>query len=1172
MPAVPLSLEDKYTQASGRLFLTGTQALVRLAMMQRERDLAAGLNTAGFISGYRGSPLGGFDQALWRAKKHLESHHVFFTPGVNEELAATAVWGSQQVGLFPGAKYDGVFGLWYGKGPGVDRSGDVFKHANAAGTAKHGGVLLVAGDDHACKSSTLPHQSEHAFDAAMIPVLYPTGVQEIIELGLHGFAMSRYSGCYVAFKTISETLDSSASIEVDPLRPAIVLPTDFTVPAAGMNIRWPDAPLEQELRLQHDKIYAALAYARANRLNRITIDSPHPRLGIIASGKSYLDVLQALEDLGIDEAHAAEIGIRLFKVSLPWPLEPNGIREFAQGLDEILVVEEKRQLIEYQMKEQLYNWRDDVRPRVIGKYDEHGEWEEHRAEWLLPAAGELTPAMIARVIARRIGKFYTSKIVEARLKFLEAKEAALARPRARAARIPYFCSGCPHNTSTRVPEGSKALAGIGCHYMATWIRPEQTMTFTQMGGEGVPWVGIQPFTDTKHVFANLGDGTYFHSGLLAIRAAVGANVNITYKVLFNDAVAMTGGQPVDGLLSVPMITRQVAAEGVKRVMIVTDDVGKYRGVADLAPGVTVHPREELDAVQRVLREVPGVSVLVYDQTCAAEKRRRRKRGKFPDPAKRVVINELVCEGCGDCGVKSNCLSVVPVETEFGRKRAIDQSTCNKDYSCVNGFCPSFVTVEGGRLRRRGAVAVDAWPALPEPVLPTLDRPWGILVTGVGGTGVVTIGALLGVAAHIEGKGIALLDMTGLAQKGGSVYSHIRVARRPGDIHAVRIAAGEASAVIGCDMIVAASDEAIAKMQSGFTRAVINADVAPTGAFTKDPDLHIPGRDLADAIREACGPDAADFIDGGALATALLGDSIATNLFMVGYAWQKGLVPIGREAIEQAIVLNAVTVDANKAAFEWGRRAAVDAAAVRQAAAPSQARPESQRMSVGLDEVVSRRREFLVRYQNEAYAARYVAAIDRLRAAESAKVPGSTALAMAGARHLFKLMAYKDEYEVARLYTDGDFAARVASQFEGDYRLVMHLAPPIFSKVDPATGEPRKRAFGAWMLRAMRVLAAFKGLRGTAFDPFGGTEERRAERALIDEYEATLAQIAEHLSPDTLEIATDLASVPERIRGYGPVKARHLEQARERREALLAQLLDPSLRAKARPAIPIKAAA
>src|SRR5260221_394809 len=764
MSALPISLEDKYTLASGRVYLNGTQALVRLAMMQRERDFAAGLNTAGFISGYRGSPLGGFDQALWKAKKHLRDHHIYFTPGVNEELAATAVWGSQQVGLFEGAKYDGVYAMWYGKGPGVDRAGDAMKHANAAGSAKHGGVLMLAGDDHACKSSTMPHQSEQAFDAAMIRVLYPTGVQDIIDLGLHGFAMSRYSGCYVAFKIVSESADSSASITLDPDSPRINIPEDFVLPEGGVNIRWPDTPMEQELRLQKDKIYAALAYCRANKLNRITIDSPNPRLGIIASGKSYLDVLQALDDLGIDARLAAEIGIRLCKIGMPWPLEPNSVREFAQGLEEILVVEEKRQLIEYQIKEQLYNWRSDVRPRVIGKYDEQGEWDVHRAGWMLPATGELTPAMIARVIAARIAKFYTSPIVEARLKFLEAKEAALARPRAKVARIPYFCSGCPHNTSTRVPEGSKALAGIGCHYMAIWIRPDETMTFTQMGGEGAPWIGIQPFTETKHVFANLGDGTYFHSGVLAIRAACAANVNITYKILFNDAVAMTGGQPVDGHLSVPMITRQVAAEGAKRVVVVTDEPEKYEGVTDLGPGVTVHHRDDLDAVQRELREIPGVTALVYDQTCAAEKRRRRKRGLMADPPKRVVINEAGCEGCGDCGTQSNCLSVVPVETELGRKRAIDQSTCNKDFSCPKGSSPSFVTVEGGQLRKRRPVVKEVLGALPQPSLPVIDRPYGILVTGVGGTGVVTIGAILGMAAHIEGKGAAVSDMPGIGTK------------------------------------------------------------------------------------------------------------------------------------------------------------------------------------------------------------------------------------------------------------------------------------------------------------------------------------------------------------------------------------------------------------------------
>ena len=1166
MSALPVNLavtlEDKYTLNSGRIYLNGTQALVRLAMVQRERDLAVGLNTGGFISGYRGSPLGGLDQALWKAKKHLAEHHIHFQPGVNEELAATAVWGSQQVGLFEGAKYDGVFAMWYGKGPGVDRSGDVFKHANAAGTSKHGGVLLLAGDDHACKSSTLPHQSEHAFDAAMIPVLYPAGVQEIIELGLHGFAMSRYSGCYVAFKLISDTVDSSASILVDVNHPSIALPNDFELPATGVNIRWPDNPMEQELRLQHDKIYAALAYARVNRLNRITIDSPRPRLGIIASGKSYLDVLQALEDLGIDKRHAAEIGLRLYKVAMPWPLEPNGVRQFAEGLDEILVVEEKRQLIEYQMKEQLYNWKENVRPRVVGKYDEHGEWDAHRSEWLLPAAGELTPAMIARVIARRIARFYTSPIVEARLKFIEDKEAALAQPREKIARVPYFCSGCPHNTSTHVPSGSKALAGIGCHYMAIWIRPEETMTFTQMGGEGVPWVGIQPFTETKHIFANLGDGTYFHSGLLAIRAAVGAKVNITYKILFNDAVAMTGGQPVDGPLTVPMITRQVQSEGVGKVVVVTDEPEKYAGVTDLAPGTTIHHRDELDSVQRTLRDIPGCTVLIYDQTCAAEKRRRRKRGMYPDPQKRIFINEAVCEGCGDCGIKSNCLSIVPLETEFGRKRAIDQSSCNKDYSCVNGFCPSFVSVEGGGLKKRKPQEQEVLSSLPAPLTqPQLDHPYGILVTGVGGTGVVTIGALLGMAAHIEGKGVGVLDMTGLAQKGGSVYTHIRIATRPEDLHAVRIAAGEADLVLGCDMIVAASDEAIAKMQTGYTRAIVNSGVSSTGEFTGKPDLKIPVNEMQAAIRDAVGPQAVEFVDAAGLATALMGDSIATNLFMVGLAWQKGLIPLAAGSILQAIELNGAAIEANKKAFEWGRHAAHDPATVQRAARPAEVQPKSQQLSSSLDEIVARRMAYLTAYQDAGYAERYRSLVDRAKMAEAQQARGKTGFAEAVARYYFKLLAYKDEYEVARLYTDGEFLKRVNETFEGDFRLVFHLAPPILEKKHASTGEPLKRTFGPWMLTAFRLLARLKGLRGTPLDIFGYSAERRGERALIGEYEKTVEMLLQRLTPETQALAVEIASIPEQIRGFGHVKERHLAAARQRQATLLvAYRTPPELRA------------
>ena len=1160
-----ISLDDKYLLAHGRAYMTGTQALVRLPMLQRQRDLANGLNTAGFISGYRGSPLGGYDQALWKAEKFLKENHIHFTPGVNEELAATAVWGSQQVGLFAGAKYEGVFGIWYGKGPGVDRSGDVFKHANAAGSSKYGGVLLVAGDDHACKSSTLPHQSEHIFDAAMIPVLYPTNVQEILDLGMHGFAMSRYSGLYVAFKCVSDTVDASASVLIDPDNPKILLPEDFTLPENGVSLRWPDSPMEQELRLQHDKIYAALAYARINKLNHITIDAPKPRLGIIASGKSYLDVLQALEDLGIDERHAAEIGIRLMKVGMPWPLEPTSLREFAMGLDEILVVEEKRQLIEYQMKEQLYNWRDDVRPRVIGKYDEHGEWEMARQAWLLPAAGELTPAMIACVIAKRIGKFYTSKIVEARLKFIEDKEAALQRPRAKVARIPTFCSGCPHNTSTKVPTGSKALAGIGCHYMATWIRPEETMTFTQMGGEGVPWVGIQPFTETKHIFANLGDGTYYHSGLLAIRAAIASGVNITYKILFNDAVAMTGGQPVDGPLSVPMITHQVASEGAKKIVVVTDEPEKYQVAeiqAGLAAGVTVHHRDELDQVQRMLREIEGTTVMIYDQTCAAEKRRRRKRGSYPDPAKRVVINEAVCEGCGDCGKKSNCVSIAPVETEFGRKRMIDQSSCNKDYSCVNGFCPSFVTVEGGQLKKKQPVLQAVLAAIPEPTLPVLDQPYGILVTGVGGTGVVTIGALLGMAAHLEGKGVAVLDMAGLAQKGGSVYTHVRIAKKPDDIHAVRIAAGEANALIGCDMIVSTSDEAIAKMQKGVTRGVVNSDVATTSEFVNNPDLHIPVAEMAEVLREAM--TEVDFVDAGALTTALLGDAIYTNPFVLGYAWQRGQIPLALVSITRAIELNGQAVEKNKQAFDWGRRAAVDLQAVKKIATPPEAQPESQRLSATVEEMIARRVNYLTAYQDAAYAERYRALVAKVQAVESEKFPSKKALTTAVARYAFKVMAYKDEYEVARLYTETDFVKRIAGQFEGDYKLVFHLAPPIMSAVDPITGELQKKQFGAWMLTAFGLLAKCKGLRqfgGGAFDIFGRTAERKMERQLIVDYFATIDEVLAKLSADNYNAAVDLVSVPEHIRGFGHVKEAHFREAKKLAADLLGKFRHPVAGAK-----------
>jgi len=1156
MALAAVTLDDKYVLDQGRIYLTGTQALVRLPMMQRQRDIAAGLNTACFISGYRGSPLGGIDQALWRARRFLEKSCIHFQPAINEELGATSVWGSQQINLFPGSKYDGVFAMWYAKGPGVDRSGDALKHGNSAGSAPHGGVLLLAGDDHTCKSSTLPHQSEYAFMDAGIPVLNPSGVQELLDLGLYGWAMSRYSGCWIAFKTIAETIDSSASVEIGPDRIEIVPPDDFEMPPGGLNIRWPDQPLDQEYRLHKYKLYAALAFARASRLDRIVIDSPRPRFGIVTTGKSYLDVRQALDALGIDDAHAAEIGMRLYKVAMSWPLEREGIRHFAEGLEEILVVEEKRAVIENQFKEQLYNWREDVRPRVIGKFDEN-------RNWILPSNGELTPAQIARVIAQRIARFYTSPRIAERIAFLEAKERQLGGNVVPFTRTPYFCSGCPHNTSTKVPDGSRALAGIGCHYLAQFM-DRSTATFTQMGGEGAPWIGQAPFTETPHVFANLGDGTYTHSGVLAIRGAVAAKVNITYKLLFNDAVAMTGGQPIDGGLTVPALTRQLAAEGVRRIVVVTDEPDKYAPTADFASGATVRHRDDLDAVQRDLREIAGVTAIVYDQTCAAEKRRRRKRGRFPDPSKRVFINDLVCEGCGDCSKTSNCLSVVPVETEFGRKRAIDQSSCNKDYSCVEGFCPSFVTVHGGGLKKRqaGDLGEAGLPPLPEPAHPSLDEPYGVLVTGVGGTGVVTIGALLGMAAHLEEKGCTVLDMTGLAQKGGAVYSHIRIARRSDEIHAVRIAAGGASLLLGCDLVVSATQDALSKLEIGHSRAVINSHETITGDFTRNPDLTFPSGALQRSISEAAGEENVEFLNATDLATGLLGDSIASNLFMLGFAYQRGLVPLSAEAIERAITLNGVVVDFNRGAFRWGRRAAVDPDLVRARATPPAAVPPSHHLSETLDEVISRRVTFLTDYQNAAYAGRYAARVERMRQAETACLPGESRLTESVARSLFKLMAYKDEYEVARLYTETDFLKRLADRFEGPYKLHFHLAPPLLGERDPKTGHLRKRSFGPWMFSVFRLLARLRGLRGTPLDIFGRSEERRLERRLIGKYEALADEILDHLSPANHEVAVELASLPAEIRGFGHVKEANLARVKAREEVLVARFRSAPLHALA----------
>ena len=1156
-----VTLDDKYTLDAGTAFMTGTQALIRLPMIQHQRDKAAGKHTAGYISGYRGSPLGAYDQGLAKAKKHLEAHHTVFQPGVNEDLAATAIWGTQQTALFPGAKYDGVFSIWYGKGPGVDRCGDVFKHANMAGTNPWGGVLALAGDDHGAKSSTTAHQSEQIFIAVSTPVFYPASVQDILDYGIHGWAMSRFASLWVGIKCVTDIVESGATVELDPDRVKVVIPTDAAMPPEGLAIRIGEHQfIAEENRLLNYKLPAVKAYVRANKLNRIEWREPagaKPTIGIVSAGKAYRDLRQALADLGIDEAVASAHGIRLYKLAVTWPLEETGVREFAADLAEIFVVEEKRPMIEGQIKDILYGMPNP--PRVIGKVDEQGQV-------VIPLHGETTPSMIARALAKRIALNSHSddlrERIHARLAYLDVKEGALARSGMIAARQPYFCSGCPHNSSTKVPEGSRALAGIGCHYMAQWM-DRSTSTFTHMGAEGMTWVGHAPFTNEEHVFINLGDGTYFHSGLLAIRAAASSKVNATYKILYNDAVAMTGGQRHDGQLNPQTISLQIHAEGVHPIIVVTDEPNKYPAGTVWAPGVTIRHRDELEDVQKELRTAKGISAIIYDQTCASEKRRRRKRNEYPDPPKRAFINELVCEGCGDCSVQSNCISVEPLETEFGRKRKINQSSCNKDYSCVKGFCPSFVTVEGGQLRKpKKASAVASanateFPDFPAPSIPSVEQPYGILVNGIGGTGVITIGQILAVAAHLEGKGASVLDMSGLAQKGGPVMSHVWIASHADAIHTTRVGIGAARLVVGCDLIVTASKDALQRMDETRTRVVANSTNAPTAAFVKNPNWQFPEGALENEIRAAAGSDNTVFVQANRLAVALMGDAIATNMFMLGYAFQKGWVPVGETALMKAIELNGVSIDFNKKAFNWGRYAAHDIGAVEKVATPAQviSIAPANSMSRNVDEVIAKRALFLTGYQDAAYAKQYSDFVAEVRSLEAARV-GGTKLTEVVARYLFKLMAYKDEYEVARLYTDTSFMDKVNAQFEGDFKLKFHLAPPLLAKHN-AKGELVKKEYGSWMMGAFKLLAGLKGLRGGALDIFGYTAERKMERALIVEYRDTIRGLLGELSAANIEQAVAIAALPEEIRGYGHVKERHYKAAQAKRAQLLQAMRSPA---------------
>lgn len=1134
-------LDDRYRRESGRVFLTGTQALVRIALMQRTMDKAAGLNTAGFISGYRGSPLGSVDLELWRAKSFLNESNIEFLPAVNEDLAATAVLGSQQVETDPDREVDGVFGIWYGKGPGVDRAGDALKHGNAYGSSPTGGVLVIAGDDHGCVSSSMPHQSDVAFMTFMMPNLNPSSVAEYLEFGLYGLALSRYTGTWVGFKAISETVESAMSIELPPY-PQFVIPKDFEMPADGLHYRWPDFPGPQiEERLETKKA-ATLAFAAANPIDRKIFNVPNARFGIVTTGKAHLDLMEALRLIGIDSSNAEKVSIDVYKVGMVWPLEHDGALEFVRNKHEVLVVEEKRGIIESQFKEYFYDYPGHKPKLMVGKEDENGNR-------LIPWVGELSPLQLAEIVARRLDhEFGGNTFTQCALRLSDDRGAIIKV--AGATRLPYFCSGCPHNTSTKVPEGSKALAGIGCHFMASWM-DRDTDGLIQMGGEGVNWITRSKFNGGKHIFQNLGDGTFYHSGSLAIRQAIAAKTNITYKILYNDAVAMTGGQPVDGPISIHAIANTVRSEGVDRIALVSDEPELF-DASEFPKGMTISHRRDLDTVQRELRDIPGVTILIYAQTCATEKRRRRKRGKLEDPKKFVVINDLVCEGCGDCSVESNCLSVIPKETPFGRKRQIDQNTCNKDYSCVNGFCPSFVTVVGDIARRK--VADSARPVitspddtLPEPEIPSINACFDLLVTGVGGTGVVTIGALITMAAHLEGKGSSVLDFMGFAQKFGPVLSYIRIADNPVNINQVRIEPARADALIGCDLVVSSSPKASTTYRKNHTRAVINTAEMLTADFVQHRDANLRVKDRVSAIRDIIGADNLSTLNANKVANDLLGDTIYANVLLLGYAWQSGLVPLSLAALLRAIELNAVAVDNNKAAFTLGRMAAIDPGQIERALIREYSDDET------LDAVIARRRDFLVAYQNEDLALRYEALVEKARSSELA-AGGQGQLADAVARSYFKLLGYKDEYEVARLHTDKKFYDSLRAEFGSKAKFRFHLAPPILNSGTDSRGRPRKKEFGAWMRPVFKVLASLRGLRGTAFDVFGRTAERCMERELIVEFEQLLDELLPTLQEEQLQDAAELVQLYMKIRGYGPVKQESVDlvrrQVAERQEELV----------------------
>ena len=1118
-----VSLEDRFDLTKSPVLLTGTQALVRLMLMQHARDRAAGLNTAGLVTGYRGSPLGAVDMQMSRAQRHLAAADILFQPGLNEDLAATALWGSQRAELYGEGKYDGVFGLWYGKGPGVDRSGDVMRHVNMAGTSRHGGVVMAMGDDHTGESSTVCHQSDWAMVDAAMPIVSPAGVQEILDYGLYGFALSRFAGIWVGLKTMKDTVEATAVVDGRPDRMGFVLP-EFDMPKGGLNIRLDDHWIAQEERLFAHKRYAAEAFARANGIDRRVHGKPGARIGLVAAGKNWLDLMTAMASLGLDAAEADRLGITTYKIGQTWPLDRKSFVEWADGIDLIIVIEEKRKLIEGQVKEAIF---DDPRGRRV-----YGHHKGASAEVLFPTHFALDPGDIALKLGEiLIEEGRGTDRIRAGLAHVQDAARGGNGPDL-ANRTPWFCSGCPHNTSTKVPDGARAGAGIGCHFMVKWM-DRGTEAFTHMGGEGANWIGEAPFSHRKHIFQNIGEGTYNHSGIMAIRAAVAANTTITYKILFNDAVAMTGGQGNDGGLDPARVVAELKAIGVRHVAVVHDPKEDIDWAAFPA-GIETHPRDDLMAVQERFQQIEGVSAIVYVQTCAAEKRRRRKRGRFADPDRRVFINTDVCEGCGDCGVQSNCVSIVPVETELGRKRAIDQSSCNKDFSCLKGFCPSFVTLEGARVRKQASAQVDL-SGIPDPVLPAIAGTHNVLVTGVGGTGVVTIGAVMAQAAQIDGKGVGMIEMAGLAQKGGAVWIHLRIAQSPQDISAIRLALGEAHAVIGGDLVVTGGAKTLGLMRTGQTGAVVNAHEIITGEFTKNIDFRIPSNEL-EVVLQARLQDRLVLFDATELSRILLGDSIYSNMMVFGAAWQQGLIPLSHAAIHEAIALNGAAVERNTQAFETGRWAVVNqAAAQRLLSAQVVALPRT------LDDQIAYRVDHLTRYQNARLARRYQRMLDGI---------SDPTLRAAVAKAYHKLLSCKDEFEVARLHLDTK--AKVRTEFEGDVKLRYHLAPPLLPGRDGA-GRPRKREFGGWIAHVFPVLARLKFLRGTVFNPFGYTAERRMERALIAQYEADMAAWLPKAGAVDATALLALAELPLSIRGFGPVKEGNAAKAALRRAEILQRL-------------------